>query len=725
VRIARVGRALGLRLILAMQRPAGIVDGQIEANTRFRLCLRVAQTEDSQAMLKRPDAAFLSGMGRAYLQVGANEKFKEFQVAWSGAPYDPQRAALGNPLEIAAVQLDGSRRSLYAPVAPTEHKPQSQLDAVVAELQDTAAMLHLEPLPSLWLEPLPERLALDTVRHSEGWDGRGWRTPATWLAPVVGLVDIPREKRQQPLELNLGKEGHLAVYSAPGYGKTTFLQTLLLSLALSHSPDDVQFYVLDFGSRMLKLFEELPHTGGVITADESERMERLFLLLQRKLDERRLLFSQAGAGGLASYRQITGRQEPAIVVVLDNYANFLEAVGDDDTAPNFIGRLAREGGNLGIHLVLTANNSTSIRFSTASNIMLAVALHLVEQSEYGSIVGRSQELKPLAVPGRGLVRGAPPLECQIALPVAGENDGERVQALRRLIEAMRDAWHGRRPKPVNMLGDVVPLSAALAAELPLELAGGVGAGSAGSVGSAIDAVSPAALGLHVDDLTRFTLALKAGPHFLIAGPARSGKSTLLRTWAHSLAAAPGAAGRLRLYVLDSRRQSLHSLRDLPAVAGYSSEPAAADELLTRIEADLASLPASGAANGAEHPAEHPTVIVIADDFGDRYDDALAESSHERLAALLRLGRNRPFHLLLAGRAADLSSKSYLEPVKSLKEAQVGFMLGSGEDLIFNTRLPYTERSKLLPEGEGFYINRAYVRRIKIAVPDAELQRQLA
>jgi S-DNA-T family DNA segregation ATPase FtsK/SpoIIIE len=595
-----------------------------------------------------------------------------------------------------------------------ERKEQTQLDAIVEEIQATAAVENIKPLPSLWLEPLPARLPLAQVRRNEGWDGRGWRTPATWLAPVVGLVDIPQEKRQQPLELNLGKEGHLAVYSAPGYGKTTFLQTLILSLALSHSPDDVHFYILDFGSRMLTLFEKLPHVGGVITADEGERMERLFLLLQRKLDERRLLLSQVGANGLASYRQITGKREPAIVVVLDNYANFLEAAGEDETAPAFIGRLAREGGNLGIHLVLTANNSTTIRFSTASNIMLAVALHLVEQSDYGSIVGRSQDLKPLATPGRGLVRGTPPLECQIALPTAGENDATRVGELRTLIDEMGRAWTGRRPKPVHMLAEVVRLSAVQAAELPLQP---VVAGNGNGVGHS-GAGAGTALGLHVDDLTQFALPLRAGPHFLIAGNARTGKSTLLRTWASSLVQGQ-APGALRLYVVDSRRQGLYSLRNLPQVAGYSSDSGDAERLLDLLEAEVPRLPTQTAAG--QNGSGGSPIVVVADDFGDNYDDTLGEAGRERLAALMRLGRNRPFHVLLAGRASDVSSKSYVDPIKSLKEAQVGFMLGSGDDVLFNTRLPYTERSKLLPIGEGYFVNRTYVRRVKIAVLDGELQ----
>ena len=492
----------------------------------------------------------------------------------------------------------------------------------------------------------------------------------------------------------------------------------------------MNFYILDFGSRMLKLYEKLPHVGGVITADEGERMERLLLLLQRKLDERRILLSQAGANSLASYRQMTGRLEPAIVVVLDNYANFLEAAGDDETAPNFIGRLAREGGTLGIHLVLTANNSTTIRFSTASNIMLAVALHLVEQSEYGSIVGRSQDLKPLAVPGRGLVRGAPPLECQIAMPVQGESDAERVSVLRKLIDEMAGAWHGRRPKPVNVLGEVVRLSDVQTAELPMQLGQGGGYGGTNGSGSgtpstgatlpAVGVAAPAALGLHVDDLTRFALPLEAGPHFLIAGPARAGKSTLVRTWAHSLAAGADPA-LLRLYVLDSRRQSLYSLRTLAHVAGYSCDPNEAEKLLDAIEALLNQQAIPQDAAGASGAGAGETIVVIADDFGDNYDDGLNEVGRERLAALMRLGRGRAFHVLLSGRASDISGKSYIDPIKSLKEAQIGFMLGSGDDVIFNTRLPYTERSKLLPVGEGYYVNRTYVRRVKVAVADAELE----
>jgi S-DNA-T family DNA segregation ATPase FtsK/SpoIIIE len=253
-----------------------------------------------------------------------------------------------------------------------------------------------------------------------------------------------------------------------------------------------------------------------------------------------------------------------------------------------------------------------------------------------------------------------------------------------------------------MLGEVVRLSDALASELPLSGVAVPGNGPGDSAGSESHA---AVLGVHVDDLTRFALPLGAGPHFLVTGTARSGKSTLLRTWACSLARGPDAR-RLRLYVIDSRRQGLAALQTLAPVVGYSSEPGEGERLLETVEAELHRLPAP--------------VVVIVDDFGDNYDDGLTDVGRERLAALMRLGRNRPFHVLLAGRTSDLSAKSYVDPVKSLKEAQVGFMLGSGDDMILNTRLPYAERSKLLPVGEGYYVNRTVTRRIKVAVADAEL-----
>ena len=711
VRIARLGRALGFRLILAMQKPAGIVDGQIEANTRFRLCLRVAQTEDSHAMLKRHDAAFLSGTGRCILQVGAGEAYKEFQVAWGGAPYDPQRGNSGDPLEITAIALDGSRRALSSPVAALVVDEQSQLKAVIKHLWATSNVLAIPRLNNLWLAPLPSNLPLEDVRPQQGWDGTDWQPTITWLAPVVGLLDRPRERCQIPLTLPLGKEGHLAIYSAPGYGKTTALQTLITSLALTHSPADVNFYLLDFGGRLLKLFEGMPHTGAVITAEETERLDRLAIFLRRTIDERRELLGREGVASLSDYRTLAGAQTPACVVVIDNYANFMDTVSNNELITSTIMRIAQDGGNLGIHLVITANNSTTIRFGVSSNIMLAIALHLVEAGEVGAIVGRTEELQPLVLPGRGLVRGVPVLECQIATPIAGATDAARSQALRHLIRQMASAWHGPMPLPIQTMPEIVPLAMLAGLDDKTPFTVHVVPTTAGNI---VDPQQLPPIGVRADDLTCFRIDLRSGPHFLVAGPGRSGRSTLLHTMAATLARTYGDQ-TCDLYVLDSQQDSLTSLRQLPHVKGYSHTAAEALALLRTIEERLAASALMRLGQNIIQP--EPRIVVLLDDLWDAYGEALSDAGKDLIAKLVRDGRAYPLHFILAGKSSDWASKTWAEPIKTLKDLAAWFMLGSVDDSLCMVRMPYQEKVRILPVGEGYFIQRGVPQRIKVATAE--------
>lgn len=710
VRIARLGRALGFRLILAMQKPAGIVDGQIEANTRFRLCLRVAQTEDSHAMLKRNDAAFLAGTGRCILQVGAGEIYKEFQVAWGGALYDPQKSNSGDPLEITSISLDGGRRTLSSTTAPIAVEEQSQLKAVIQHLLATSNALAIPRLDDLWLAPLPAILPLARARSQQGWDGTDWQSVTTWLAPVVGLVDRPRERCQTPLSLPLGKEGHLAIYSAPGYGKTTALQTLITSLALTHTPADVNFYLLDFGGRLLKLFEGLPHTGAVITADETERLERSIIFLRRALDDRRELLGSKGVSNLADYRAFARDQPPALVVVIDNYANFMDTVSENELITNTIMRVAQDGGNLGIHLIVTANNSTTIRFAVSSNIMLAIALHLVEAGESTSIVGRTEDLQPLVLPGRGLLRGSPVLECQIATPIDGATDAARSQALRILINEMAQAWHGSVPLPIHTMPEMVPLSMLL--DLDAKTPYSADAALKTTRNAAARRLLPP-IGVRADDLTRFGLDLRSGPHFLVAGSGRSGRSTLLRTIAATLALT-FAIHECELYLLDSRRLSLASLCQLPHVKGYSTEATEALALLRTIEARLAE---RAKQPETRSPETEPRIVVLLDDLWDTYDEALSDVSKELIAKLVRDGRTYPLHFILAGKSGDWASKAWSEPIKTLKDVAGWFMLGVVDDSLCTVRMSYQEKTRILPVGEGYFIQRGIPQRVKIATTE--------
>ncbi len=713
----RIGRSLGVHLLLTTQKPAGVVNEQIWTNTRFRFCLRVERPEDSQDVLRRPDAAGLPHHpGRGYFQVGNNEVFELFQAAWGGAPYAPGSFVVRDPYEIVEVTLEGERRPLGRSPRPRAFQERTtQLQALVAYIREVAKRAGITALPGPWLPPLPERITLEEVlaevRPSEGWDGQTWQPATAWLEPVVGLVDDPANQQQRPLRLPLGEEGHLAVYGAPGTGKTTFLQTLITALARTHSPQEVHLYLLDFGGRLLTLFAPLPHVGGVVLMDEEEKLQRLFRFLLREMDRRKEQFARAGVGTLTAYRETTGDPMPALVVVLDNYTAFATPGAEEEL--EMLAQITREGGSLGVHLVLTANSPSLVKTKISNNITLAVALQLADPGDYGMAVGRTGGLVPAAVPGRGLVKGKPPLEFQTALPVAGDTEARRTEALKGLIERMAQAWKGPVATPIPVL----PKEVALAELLPP---------GSGWLSPAEATALAVPVGLDVDDLEPIEVDLADGPHFLIAGPIQSGKTTFLQTWLLALAER-FPPERLRLYLADFQGMDLLPLQGLPHVQAYITDDDRLGEALAEIERSLeerrqaleeARRRAGGLLSGEEKRgllAGYPALVLAVSDF-ETFNADVQGGTKERLKKLIRQGRGLGFHLLLAGVASALSS-SYEDWVKALKAMPTGFLLGSSEhnDLqLFNLRLPMGEAGQLLPPGQGYYAQRRRYRRIKAA-----------
>lgn len=689
VSAVRVGRSLGVHLILATQKPAGIVDEQIWGNARFRLCLRVERPEDSQEVIKRPDAAGITRPGRAYLQVGNNELFQLFQAGWGGAPYRKEAPVDGMSCTVARVTLDGRRHILGAPGEPAGAADgPTQLQAMVAHLAAVAGRAGIAPLPGPWLPPLPDRVFLPQILPPGGWTGQTWAPSGPWLEPVIGLADDPAAQHQGPLRLNLGKEGHLAIFGAPGTGKTTAIQTLAISLALAHAPDDLHLYLLDFGGRLLTQLADLPHVGGVLLADEAERVMRLMRFLLAEADRRKSKLAEAGAATLAAYRQTSADPIPAVVVMLDNYAAFSGLYPEAEEA---LVQLAREGGSLGIHLVLTANSPSGVKPRLAGNVTLAVALTLADRGEYSTAVGRTNGLEPEPVAGRALVRESPPLEFQIALPTRGESEVERAAALRRLAAELSQAWTGMRPREIGTLPDLIPLS-----DLPPHPDG---------KGVAV------ALGREVETLDPFYADLQEGPHFLISGPAQSGKSTLLQTWILSLAQR-FSAQELHLYLFDALGDGLATLRHLPHVRAFAADDAGMNEALSAV--------ANALQKRRQAPTEPSPLQVLALDGPDALRESLEAPTKERLEQLVRRERARGFHLLLAGSTHEVSG-SWDGYVKALRELQTGFLVGSSDhaDLqLFNLRLPMGEAGGMLPPGQGFYARRGRYRRIKAAIADA-------
>lgn len=448
----RVGRSLGVHLILATQKPAGVVDEQMWSNSKFRLCLRVERPQDSQEVIKCPDAASIAGAGRGYFQVGNNERFELFQAGWGGALYAPDQEGAVPSCVITEVDLSGHRISNRSPASrqAPEGAP-AQLQAVVQRIRQAAAELGVEPLQGPWLPPLPQRVSLSDLEAGAG-DRNGQSGECKrWLQPAIGLADDPANQRQVPLRLDFGKEGHLAIYGAPGTGKTTLVQTLVRSLCLTHSPAEINLYLVDCSGRSLSALAPLPHVGGVILGEELEPVSRLLQFLVQELEDRKALFSQVGVNTVWAYNQSGAAKLPALVVIFDNYPAFATAY---QSGEELLVGIAREGANLGVFLVLTATNPAAIRTKISGNVTMAVTLQLADRTEYHTAVGRTNGLEPMPYAGRGLVKSNPPLEFQTALPIEGETEWEMMTSLRQEIAAMAAAWDGRRARGIKVLPSI-------------------------------------------------------------------------------------------------------------------------------------------------------------------------------------------------------------------------------------------------------------------------------
>lgn len=427
ISVAQVGRSLGVHLILATQKPSGTVDDNIWSNTKFRLCLRVQDRQDSNDMLHKADAAYITQAGRGYLQVGNDEIYELFQSGYSGAVYDPDMAAskgavatmltltgrtavVGNRtkkkkkdmqkkkwyeqllniifenqkesgksytelleneqdmkelcdavfqnLEFLGIDYEQtaantSRLKDFIELIPSaykegestwetagsimqkagakrlpEPKEKTQLDAVVEYLEQTAHQNGYEQKMALWLPVLPAVLYLEQLEGytESAFSGKKWKHHGkNWsLAVPVGLYDDPENQAQNPLVIDFAESGHLAVCGMVATGKSTFLQTLVYALMSVYTPAEIQFYLLDFSSRMLAPFENAPHTGGVVYDTDTDKMKKCMNLLERIMDERKALFR---GGNYSQYIRAYGQSLPAIAVVLDNYANFQEKTG--------------------------------------------------------------------------------------------------------------------------------------------------------------------------------------------------------------------------------------------------------------------------------------------------------------------------------------------------------------------------------------------------------------
>lgn len=406
VSASRVGRSLGIHLILATQKPSGVVDDEIWGNSRFRICLRVQDKQDSNEMLKRSDAAYITAAGRGYFQVGNNEIFDEFQSGWSGAAYEPDVAfsdAKSNLVNM--INLWGKSCNVPVTKSSSGQAKKKQLIALVEHINQVASHNHVTRVDQIWLPPLPSLVSVETIP----WK----KQKAVMSLPVVlGMVDDPINQKQFPYVFDVIEEGNLIINGSAMSGKTTLLQTLIYQLITSYTPQQVQFYIADFGSRTLRVFEKAPHVGGVVFDDDLERATKITHVLTKELTKRKTLLSSRGVG---SYKEYIKRYSdlPAILFAVDNYTSFIENVKNQEEV---LILLSREAASYGIYLIFTLTNLNDLRVRIRQNFNCGIGLQLSDKYEYESVINDKVEfLAEDKTPGRGFVKVGRALEFQTAI----------------------------------------------------------------------------------------------------------------------------------------------------------------------------------------------------------------------------------------------------------------------------------------------------------------------
>ncbi|MNK02972.1 ESX-1 secretion system protein EccCa1 [compost metagenome] len=687
ISIASIGRTLGLHLILATQKPSGVVDDKIWSNARFRICLRVQDESDSRDMLKVPDAAWITKSGRGYFQVGSGEVFEQLQFAWSSAPY---LAEGKSPTTIYKLGLSGERVPLtlndsmeITSVSP----PSKQLQAVIRAVQQTEENLGVAQLKGPWLPPLPELIGpLEIYDEIESREG---------LVAVAGLADDITEQQQRPLQISLD-DGHLLIYGMPGSGKTTLIQTLLMSLAKRYSPEDWSGYVVDMG-RTMKEFASLPHIGNVILPEDHDRLSRLFRYLLLTSNERRQRFVQAGVKTAAEYRRSVDPKLPEIVVVIDDYYLFKGTFPAENEKLDFI---LREGAAAGIRVIISANRVGDIIEKLRSSIPRSIAFQIADPGDYYYMGLRSAGGADIhQPPGRGYIKWeSRVLEFQASLPSPGENESERAELLRYQIFELDRSWTGPRPEPIREL----PISLTLDEVI--------------QQGDDIGVLAP--LGIRVEDLSPFAADLELGPHFLVGAPMEAGKTLFLTSWLLSLAW-NYPPEQLEIYTVDNRHSSneLGGLQGIPHIKGSSF----GDKGLAGILEKLLDSQASSADSTRMIYQERSTKLLMIDDA-----DMLARQMQDfalkdKLTSLIRNSRELGVHVVISGVPSDFPTFG-VDWFSEIRNCQSGFLLGSRDanDLSF-FRIPMSETQSgngelpVLPPGQGYYIRRKYDK-IKAAVP---------
>ena len=677
---SRIGRSLGVHLILATQKPAGQVNEQIWSNSRFKLCLKVASQQDSNEVIKSPLAAEIKEAGRAYLQVGNNEIFELFQSAYSGAPEHVDEDTV-REFTLYDVATSGKRTPVYER-KPAKRKASSvtQLEAIVAYVADYCEQAGVLRLPSICLPPLSESIVFPEQAII---DERGM---------ALGIYDDPSTQYQGEAFFDIEDSNTFILGSAQS-GKTNLLQVIIRSLASAYTPAQATFYILDFASMVLKNFEGLAHVGGVVIPSEEERVRNLFRLLDDELADRRKKLLDAGVSSYSSYVEMGNADLPRIYIVLDNFAVFKELYADRYEGDLL--SLCRDGLAYGINIIVANGSTSGFGYRYLSNFSTHIALQCNDTGEYATVFGRCH-MEPKNVPGRALMCVDKTVyEFQAYLAFAGEREVERVQAMRSFVDDMNTCCGGLHAKRIPCVPDELTLAYI-------------------HENYRIDRTRELAFSLDYGTVAPVRLALDGQFSLAVVGEDASARERV----AHALLAdvEDGISERpVELTVIDGVERNLQVWADKPFTTAYYTDATMLPLVLESTADTLRERYERVAANGVEALAGEPYLIVVVNS-----EDALehCSESEEHVELYEELAKKyAALHVLFLFSCVPDATVGFSSPalLKAIRDEQRAFILTPlSEHKVYEIGTASLRAFRgRLEDGQALYLNGSDMAKVRI------------
>ncbi|WP_406172595.1 FtsK/SpoIIIE domain-containing protein [Streptomyces sp. NBC_00996] len=611
VNIAQRGRSLGIHLLLATQRPSGVVSPEIRANTNLRIALRVTDAGESTDVIDAPEAGHISKStpGRAYVRLG-HASLIPFQSGRVGGrrpgAADPQALApWAGPLS----WQDLGRAALSKPKSEAREDDEiTDLKVLVDAVREANQALGIPAQHSPWLPALDETLLLDDVPPA--------RSQGALPAAPYGIEDLPSDQARRPVAVDFATFGHLIVGGAPRSGRSQLLRTIAGSLARTHSVADVHLYGIDCGNGALNALTRLPHCGAVVGRNQLERVERLFARLSGELTRRQELLADKGYADIGEQRAAAASENERlqhIVLLLDRWEGWLPTLGEHNHGDltDQVMAMMREGASVGIHAIVTGDRQLLVgRISSLTEDKYG--LRLADRGDFSALDINARKIPEEIPPGRAF-RNETATETQFALlseDTTGQGQAAALVAIGDAAAA-RDAEvpRSRRPFRVDVLPSRISFADAWAMRDPQTTAGPLWA----------------LVGVGGDELTAFGPDLARGvPAFVIGGPAKSGRSTVLMNFARSY-----LAQGVRLIVAAPRQSPLRELEGQEGVLKvFTGRDIDEDELEEAV--------------GSATPAQ--PIVVLVDD-AEVLDDCDAEDVFKRI---LQSGTEDGLALVIAG-----------------------------------------------------------------------------